>query len=318
MARSMMKSKGVPGRFWGEAVTTAVYLLNRAPTKSVVGMTPYEAWYGRKPSVDHLRTFGCVAHVKTVAGHTSKLADRSTPMIMIGYEAGSKAYRAYNPINKKLVVTRDVVFEEEKSWNWGSTEPVQSISNEIFTVVYSDSHADDQGTASHSVTDLGAGSEDVGPKASSSATAGDASYRSIERSEESPYGRSPEASSSDTGRARPEKPNDSPRGRHRAGSSSSLSASPGEASPTMEETNRGKNEARTVSLPASATVQAEDGPFTDDLIVEILSRLPARSIHRFKCVSPFWRDLIADPAHRRKLSQTLAGFLYDTYEATTA
>ncbi|KAM0903227.1 hypothetical protein ACQ4PT_018783 [Festuca glaucescens] len=83
----------------------------------------------------------------------------------------------------------------------------------------------------------------------------------------------------------------------------------------MEETNRGKNEARTINLPASATVQvqAEDGPFTDDLIVEILSRLPARSDHRFKCVSPFWRDLIADPAHRRKLSQTLAGFLYDTY-----
>jgi transposase InsO family protein len=115
MARSMMKSKGMPGRFWGEAVSTAVYLLNRAPTKSVVDMTPYEAWYGRKPSVDHLRTFRCMAHMKTVAGHTSKLADRSTPMVMIGYEAGTKAYRAYNPVNKKLVVTRDVLFEEEKS-----------------------------------------------------------------------------------------------------------------------------------------------------------------------------------------------------------
>jgi transposase InsO family protein len=207
MARSMMKSKGVPGRFWGEAVTTAVYLLNRAPTKSVVGMTPYEAWYGRKPSVDHLHTFGCVAHVKTVAGHTSKLADRSTPMVMIGYEAGSKAYRAYNPMNKKLVVTRDVVFEEEKSWNWGSAEPVQSISDEIFTVVYSDSHADDQETASRGVTDSGAGSEDVGPEASSSATPGDASdrnstrnssdssARSTEQPGSSPY-RSPGASSS--------------------------------------------------------------------------------------------------------------------------
>jgi hypothetical protein len=115
MARSMMKSKGMPDRFWGEAVSTAIYLLNRAPTKSVVGMTPYEAWYGRKPSVDHLRIFGCVAHVKTVTGHTSKLADRSTPMVMIGYEADTKAYRAYNPVNKKLVVTRDVFFEEEKS-----------------------------------------------------------------------------------------------------------------------------------------------------------------------------------------------------------
>jgi transposase InsO family protein len=115
MGRSMMKSKDMPGRLWGEAVSTAVDLLNRTPTKSVVRMTPYEAWYGRKPSVDHLRTFGCMAHVKMVAGHTSKLSDRSTPMVMIGYEAGTKAYRAYNPVNKKLVVTRDILFEEEKS-----------------------------------------------------------------------------------------------------------------------------------------------------------------------------------------------------------
>ncbi|KAM3205957.1 hypothetical protein ACQJBY_061569 [Aegilops geniculata] len=52
--------------------------------------------------------------------------------------------------------------------------------------------------------------------------------------------------------------------------------------------------------------------FTDDLILEILSRLPARSVHRFKCVSMGWRDLIADPANRNKLHQTLAGFLYMT------
>jgi transposase InsO family protein len=68
MAHSMIKSKGMLGRFWGEVVSTAVYLLNRAPTKSVVGMRSYEAWYERKPSVDHLRTFGCMTHVKTVAG----------------------------------------------------------------------------------------------------------------------------------------------------------------------------------------------------------------------------------------------------------
>ncbi|KAF7046506.1 hypothetical protein CFC21_055531 [Triticum aestivum] len=51
---------------------------------------------------------------------------------------------------------------------------------------------------------------------------------------------------------------------------------------------------------------------TDDLVLEILSRLPVRSLHRFKCVSVSWRDLIADPANRKKLPQTLAGFLYFT------
>ena len=151
MARSMLKSKGMPGKFWGEAVNTAVYLLNRAPTKSVVGMTPYEAWYEHKPTVDHFRTFGCVAHVKTVSGHSSKFADRSTPMVFVGYEAGTKAYRTCNPSNNKVVVTRDVVFEEARSWNWNSAEPVYPGSDEIFHVVYNDSeHADnfDQPTTS--------------------------------------------------------------------------------------------------------------------------------------------------------------------------
>jgi hypothetical protein len=46
----------------------------------------------------------------------------------------------------------------------------------------------------------------------------------------------------------------------------------------------------------------------DDAIVEILSRVPARSLCRFKCVSKAWRDLIADRHHREKLPQTLEGF----------
>ena len=58
-------------------------------------------------------------------------------MIMIGYESGSKAYRAYNPSTKKVCVTRDVVFEEERSWNWDAADLNESNSNEIFHVVYS-------------------------------------------------------------------------------------------------------------------------------------------------------------------------------------
>ena len=46
MARSMMKAKGMPTKFWGEAVTTTVFILNRAPTKALMGKTPFEAWYG--------------------------------------------------------------------------------------------------------------------------------------------------------------------------------------------------------------------------------------------------------------------------------
>jgi transposase InsO family protein len=69
MVRSMLKAMCMPGHFWGEAVLTAVFILNRSPTRSVEGMTPHEAWYGAKPPVHFLRTFGCVAHVKVAGGH---------------------------------------------------------------------------------------------------------------------------------------------------------------------------------------------------------------------------------------------------------
>ena len=60
--RSMLADSKLPPKFWAEALSTAVYLRNRSPTKSVEGMTPFEAWMGEKPNVEHLRTFGCVAY----------------------------------------------------------------------------------------------------------------------------------------------------------------------------------------------------------------------------------------------------------------
>jgi hypothetical protein len=116
----MMKAKKMPSHFWGEAVTTAVYVLNRAYTRSVDGKTPYEAWYGKKPSVEHLRVFGCVAHVKSAKPFLRKLDDRSTPMVFIGYEQGTKAYRLFDPATSRVHVSRDVVFDEAASWDWNA------------------------------------------------------------------------------------------------------------------------------------------------------------------------------------------------------
>jgi hypothetical protein len=66
----------MPGHFWGEAVHTAVFLLNRAPTSALDGMTPYQAWYGKKPSVHLIKVFGCVAYIKRLRPHLGKLDDR--------------------------------------------------------------------------------------------------------------------------------------------------------------------------------------------------------------------------------------------------
>ena len=94
-------------------MTTAVFILNRAPTKALKGVTPFEAWYGRKPSVSFLWTFGCISHVRKTKPVLTKLEDTSTPMVLLGYEEGTKVYQLYDPHGGKVVVSCDVVFNEK-------------------------------------------------------------------------------------------------------------------------------------------------------------------------------------------------------------
>jgi hypothetical protein len=136
--RSILKTKSLPGSFWGEKVNAGVYVLNRCPMKSVDGMTPLEEWHGRKPEVHHLKTFRCIVYVRNTTPHLKKLEDRGRKMIFVGYESGSKAYRAYDPIMKRVHVTRDVVFDEQTQWGWGSggDDGKPGGSDDIFTVEY--------------------------------------------------------------------------------------------------------------------------------------------------------------------------------------
>ncbi|WVZ54433.1 hypothetical protein U9M48_005225 [Paspalum notatum var. saurae] len=136
MARCMLKSKGLPGYFWGEAVSTAIFILNRSPTRALAGQTPYEAWHGERPRVHFMRTFGCVAHVKDMRPGLKKLDDWSTPTIFVGYEPGSKAYRCYNPRSGRVVVSRDVIFNEDASWTWDEPQSSTEDHGVPFTVEY--------------------------------------------------------------------------------------------------------------------------------------------------------------------------------------
>jgi hypothetical protein len=127
MARSLLKSMKIPGRFWGKAVRHVVYLLNRLPTKVLGDVTPHESWIGRKPSLGHLKIFGCTAHARNSAPHMKKLDDRSRPLVYFGVEEGSKAHRLFEPNTNKIIVSRDVVFEESVVWNWESAGAENSV-----------------------------------------------------------------------------------------------------------------------------------------------------------------------------------------------
>jgi hypothetical protein len=122
----MMKAKNVLGFFWGEAITAVVYLLNRSLTQSMEGMTPNKAWHGTKRSLAHQCTLRCIVHIKNTKPHLSTLDDKSSRMVFIGYELGSKAYRAYDPCTGHVHITCDAVFDELIQWDWSKEEATRN------------------------------------------------------------------------------------------------------------------------------------------------------------------------------------------------
>lgn len=88
-----------------------------------------------------MRTFGCMAYAKCVGPGVTKLSDRSVPGVFLSFEPRSKAYRVFHPVNNKLMVTRDVIFDEKKGWNWeekGSRESRAKEPTFNFNVHYPD------------------------------------------------------------------------------------------------------------------------------------------------------------------------------------
>ena len=111
----MLKGKNISNGFWVEAVSTAVYLKNRSPTRSLEFKTPFEALYGYKPAVKHLRIFGCKAFAHIPKEDRKKLDSKAIRCNFIGYCSSYKAYRLFNPSTHKMFVSRDVKFHEQDS-----------------------------------------------------------------------------------------------------------------------------------------------------------------------------------------------------------
>ena len=58
MVCTMLDASGAPLELWGEAILAACHIRNRLPSQTL-GKTPHEAWTGQKPTVSHIRKWGC-------------------------------------------------------------------------------------------------------------------------------------------------------------------------------------------------------------------------------------------------------------------
>lgn len=118
MARTMMHAKKLPQKYWAEAVSTAVYLLNRTPTRALDSQTPYEALTGSRPCVDHIKTFGCLVYRYIDSQQRVKFDSKSRAGVFLGYCDRSKAYKVIEPGSHRVHISKDLHFFENKSWDW--------------------------------------------------------------------------------------------------------------------------------------------------------------------------------------------------------
>ena len=129
--RSMLADSRLPHKFWAEALSTATYLVNRSPTKALDGKTPFEAWNGKKPNVNHLRVFGCAAFSHVSKEDRKKLDPKAKRCIFLGYGAQRKGYRLYDRENSCVIFSRDVIFNESSRGIDSDQEENQVIEVEL-------------------------------------------------------------------------------------------------------------------------------------------------------------------------------------------
>ncbi|KAF8046955.1 hypothetical protein N665_3303s0001 [Sinapis alba] len=98
------------------------FIINRTPTKVLHDLSPFEVLNKTKPPLDHLRVFGCLCFV-LIGEQRNKLDAKSSKAMFIGYSPTQKGYKCYDPMSRRVLISRDVKFMEtkgyyeEKSWD---------------------------------------------------------------------------------------------------------------------------------------------------------------------------------------------------------
>lgn len=122
VSRALLFQSKVLLHFCGDCVSTTAYLINRTPVLGLDNKSPYELLHGKLPNYDSLRVFGCLCFASTIPAHRSKFTPHVMPCVMLGYPPGVKGYKLLVLETQKILISRDVTFQE-------SISPFHSITN---------------------------------------------------------------------------------------------------------------------------------------------------------------------------------------------
>ena len=155
--RSMLSESGMEKKFWAEAASTAVYLINRSPSTAIDFDLPEERWTSVLPEMSSLRKFGCLAYVHADQG---KLNPRAKKGVFTSYPEGVKGYKVWLLEEGKCVISRNVIFREDVM-NKDLKKDSQSDSYEIIPEnIAGSSGVFDQGGAVQNINNQGGAPQD--------------------------------------------------------------------------------------------------------------------------------------------------------------
>ncbi|XP_074318154.1 uncharacterized protein LOC141654946 [Silene latifolia] len=111
-ARALRFQSHLPKRFWGDMILAATHLINLMPTVVLGWMTPFEVLFKTSPDYSHLEgNWSCLCYAAQKVG--DKFEPRASRCVFLGYPFAQKGYRLYDLDKKKVILSRDVLFQEK-------------------------------------------------------------------------------------------------------------------------------------------------------------------------------------------------------------
>jgi hypothetical protein len=111
MMRSMLHGANLGPEYWSWALLHAVYVKNRLPHRAL-GITPYQAYTGRKPDIRHLRIFGSPVVSRLPGRRLAKLDSHTSGGIFLGFTATSRNIYYRDSKTKRFKIATHVTFDE--------------------------------------------------------------------------------------------------------------------------------------------------------------------------------------------------------------
>jgi hypothetical protein len=111
IAQAMIRQAALHKSYWALAMAAAVHISNRVHNSGAGGV-PFTLATGKRPDLRCMRVFGCPAYVHVDKSQRRKHDGHAWKGVFVSYASESPAWLVYNHATRRVVSSRNVVFDE--------------------------------------------------------------------------------------------------------------------------------------------------------------------------------------------------------------